>query len=166
MFVNVPPMLPTHSLPYQRHFFSKSVIAICRREDKAQYKDIHLSVCVSCLMSGAGSLIYPAMRGRRICMRSMKQQTATIGRSLQNATSRNFKKAAQRGNVSKRGNLSLPCPNPSQISMRRTSCYSCSQTALRKSMVWSVYRLCTIINERQTTISTLIFQRGRDCLNP
>ena len=78
MFVNVPPMLPTHSLPYQRHFFSKSVIAICRREDKAQYKDIHLSVCVSCLMSGAGSLIYPAMRGRRICMRSMKQQTALL----------------------------------------------------------------------------------------
>ena len=159
-------MLPTHSLPYQCYFFSKSVTAICRREDKAQYKDIHLSAWASCLMSGAGSLIYPAMRGRRICTRSMKQQTAIIGRSLQNATSRNFKKAAQRGNASRQGNLSLPCPNPFQISMSRTNYYSCSQTASRKSMVWSVYRLCTITNERQTTISILFFQRGRDCLNP
>lgn len=94
-------------------------------------------------MSGAGSLIYPAMRRRKTCMRSMKQQTAIIGWSLQNAASRNFKKAAQRGNVSKRGNLSLPCPNPSQISMSQTSCYSCSQSALRKSMGWSAYRLCS-----------------------
>ncbi len=53
-------------------------------------------------------------------MRSMKQQTAIIGRSLLNAISRNFKEAARKGNVSKRGNLSSPCPNPSQISIHRT----------------------------------------------
>lgn len=54
--------------------------------------------------------------------------------------------------------------NAIEASMQ-TKCYNCSQTALRKSMVWSAYRLCTITDERQTIISTLFFQRGGDCLN-
>ena len=65
-------------------------------------------------------------------MQSMKQQTAIIGRSLRNAASRNFKEAARRENVSRRGNLSLSCPNHFRISMNRTNCYSCSQTALKE----------------------------------
>lgn len=88
-------------------------------------------------MSGAGTLRYPAMRNRKNCMRSMKQQTAAIGQSLRNAISRNFRKAAQKENVSRRGNLSLPCPNPFPIFMSQTNCYGCSQTALRKSMAWN-----------------------------
>ena len=43
MFVNVPPMLPTHILWNRYSRFQESVAAIYRREDKAQYKDIHLS---------------------------------------------------------------------------------------------------------------------------
>ena len=108
-------------------------------------------------MSGAGSLIYPAVRNRKTCMRSMKRQTAPTGRSLRNAISRNFKKAVQRESALKQGDLSLPCPNHSQTSMIRISCCSFSQTVLRKSMTWSVYRPCTITNERQITISTLFF---------
>ena len=56
--------------PYLR--LLRSDTAICRREDKAQYRDIHLSAWASCLMSGVESLIYPAMRNRKICMRYMK----------------------------------------------------------------------------------------------
>ncbi len=46
---------------------------------------------------------------------------------------------------------------------------SCSQTVLRKSTAWSVWRLCTITNERQAAISTF-FQRAyyiivQICLN-
>ena len=118
--------------PYLR--LLRSDTAICRREDKAQYRDIHLSAWASCLMSGAGLPIYPATPSRKICMRSMKRQTAAIGRSLRNAISRNFKKAVRRGSALRRGNLSLPCPNHSPTSMSRTSCCGFSQTALRKSM--------------------------------
>ena len=111
-------------------------------------------------MPGAGSLIYPATQSRKTCMRSMKLQTAAIGRSLQNATSRNFKKAVQRGRVLRRGNLSLPCPNHSLIFMSQTSCCSFLQTASKKNMAWSAYQHCTIANERRIIISTLFFGTG------
>ena len=166
MFVNVPPMPPTHNLSCQYLRFSQSDTAICRREDKAQYKDIRLSARVSCLMSGAGSLIYPAMRNRKTCMRSMKRQTAAIGRSLRNATGRNLKKAAQRECALRRGNLSLPCPNHSLIFMSQTSCCSFLQIASKKNMAWSAYQHCTITNERQITISILFFLNGNCCPNP
>ena len=52
----------------------------------------------------------PIRTPHHICMQSMKQQTAIIGRSLRNAASRNFKEAARRENVSRRGNLNdLKC---------------------------------------------------------
>lgn len=78
-------------------------------------------------------------------MQSMKRQTATTGRNLQSAISRN---------------LSLSCPNHSPTFMRRTSCCSFSQTISKKSMVWNAYQHCTIISERQITISILFFQNG------
>ncbi len=118
------------------------------------------------MMSGAGSLIYPVMRSRKTCMRSVKRQTATIGRGLRNAISRNFKKAVRRGSALRRGNLLLRYPNHSQTFMSQTSCCSFSQTILKKSMVWSAYRHCTITNERQITISTLFFLNGNCYLNP
>ncbi len=137
------------SLPYKcfriwdTAAFSQSA-SICRREDKAQYKDIHLYAWASCLMSGAGLLIYQAMQNRKTCMLSMKRQTDIIGRSLQNAISRSFRKAAQRESALRQGNLLLPCLNLSQASMSRISCYSYSQIGLKKNMVWSVFRHCTI----------------------
>lgn len=148
--------------PYLRLLQSNT--AICRREDKAQYRDIHLSACASYLMSGAGSLIYPATQSRKTCMRFMKQQTALTGRSLRNAISRNFKKAGRRGSALRRGNLSLPCPNHSLVFMSQTSCFS--QTASKKNMAWSAYQRCTIISERQITISILFFRNGNCCPNP
>lgn len=48
----------------------------------------------------------------------------------------------------------------------RTSCYSFSQTALRKSTVWSAYQRRTITSERPITISTLSFRNGNCCPNP
>ena len=110
--------------------------------------------------------IYPATQSRKTCMRSMKRQTVTTGRSLRNAISRNLKKAIRRGSALRQGNLSLPCPNHSQTSMSQTSCYSFLQTVSKKNMVWSAYRRCTITNERQITISILFFRNGNCCPNP
>lgn len=69
---------------------------------------------------------------------------------------RNFKKAAQKGKVSKRGNLSLPCPNPYQIFMSWTSCYSSSQTASKNPLMYLAasrrYRQSLLCQPRQPPI--------------
>lgn len=111
-------------------------------------------------MSGAGSPIYPAMPSRKTCMPYMKPQSVAIGGSLPNAIRKNLRKAVRRGNVSKRGNLSLRYPNRSQSFMIPTSCYGCSQTALRKDTEQSASLPYTTTNARPTIISISSFRKG------
>ena len=94
VFVNGQPKQSTHlynpstSFPKQ-HFW----------EEEALSKEIHLFGWASSTMSVAGLLIYPVTPSRKICMQSMKPQTATTGRSLPDLISRNFWKAVRKGNV-------------------------------------------------------------------
>ena len=155
MFVNGQPMLSTHFLlpPFPTD--------IARRKEEAQQRtEIHLYGCASCTMSGAGSPIYPATPNSKTCMPYMKPKSAAIGGSLLDAIRKNLRKAVQRGNVSRRGNLSLRCPNRSQTSMIPISCYDCSRTALRKSTVQSALLPCTTTNARPTIISISSFRKG------
>ena len=52
---------------------------------------------MTCLMSEAGSLIYPAMRNRKTCMRSMKRQTATYWTELAKCNQQEFQKSGTEG---------------------------------------------------------------------
>ena len=155
MFVNGQPMLSTHFLlpPFPTN--------IARRKEEAQQRtEIHLYGCASCTMSGAGSPIYPATPSRKICMPYMKPHNAATGGSLPSAIRKNLRKAVRRGNVSRRGNLSLHYPNRFQTFMILISCCRCSQTALRKSTVRSASLPCTTTNARPTIISISSFRKG------